>query len=74
MYQRQLTGSTGVTTLYEKKLQYIYWLLQTNPIFLDFFGYESVANEVGAVIDKVVLLQMKELTSAKQSHIDEYFH
>ena len=49
-------------------------LLEQTQYFLDFSGYESVANEVGAVIDKVVLLQMKELMSAKQSHIDEYFH
>ena len=36
-------------------------LLEQTQYFLDFSGYESVANEVGAVIDKVVLLQMKEL-------------
>ena len=49
-------------------------LLEQTQYFLDFSGYESVVNEVGAVIDRVVLLQMKELMSAKQSHIDEYFH
>ena len=49
-------------------------LLEQIQYFVDFSGYETVANEVGAVIDKVVLLQMKELMSAKQSYIDEYFH
>lgn len=48
-------------------------LLEQTQYFLDFSGYESVANDISAAIDKVAKLKMKKLMSAKQSHIDEYF-
>ena len=47
---------------------YVIDLLEQAQYFVDFSGYESVANDISAAIDSIAKLKMKKMMSAKQSH------